>query len=69
MTEEIDARRDLLVLLARLPDRQRQVMAYLFDDATPAQIAAELGITQATVRATIRDTRTPLNRYRGKDSR
>jgi RNA polymerase sigma factor (sigma-70 family) len=56
-TEIIHARRDLLGLLEGLGGRQRQVMALFYDGDTPGEIATELGITEATVRSTLRNAR------------
>jgi RNA polymerase sigma factor (sigma-70 family) len=64
-SEVVHAQHELLLLLAMLPERQRHVMALIYDDWTPAQIATELGITEATVRATIRDARKALRQHRG----
>jgi RNA polymerase sigma factor (sigma-70 family) len=51
---------DLLQLLAGLPARQRQVMAWTYDGYSPSQIAEELGIEAATVRASLQKARRTL---------
>jgi len=61
---EIDTRHDLLRMLTRLSPRQRQVMARLFDGDTYGEIAAELQISEATVRSTARHARTILTTRR-----
>jgi RNA polymerase sigma factor (sigma-70 family) len=67
--EQVHIQHELLALLAMLPARQRHVMALTYDDWSPAEIAAELGISEATIRATIRDARKKLRRHQGLDSR
>jgi RNA polymerase sigma-70 factor (ECF subfamily) len=53
--------------LARLgSDRQRQILAWTYDGATPAEIAAELGMHPATVRSTLRNARAALRRLRAE---
>jgi RNA polymerase sigma factor (sigma-70 family) len=47
-------------LLAQLPPRQRQVMAWTFDGYPPRQIAAELGITADAVRSNLKLARRAL---------
>lgn len=64
---DIDVRHDLLRLLDRLTPRQRQVMARTYDGDTPAEIAAELQITEATVRSLLRNARHTMAEHR--DSR
>lgn len=44
---------EILGLLAVLPPRQRQVLAWSVDGYTPAEIAAELGIDSAAVRSNL----------------
>lgn len=58
--EEVEARHEINWLLEKLPDRQREVMAFVFDDASTAEIADTLSITTGTVRATVRDARKKL---------
>ncbi|GAA1794556.1 sigma-70 family RNA polymerase sigma factor [Luedemannella flava] len=53
----------LLNLLRRLPPRQRQVMAWIYDGYTPAEVADELKMTPATVRSTLRAARQALVRF------
>jgi RNA polymerase sigma factor (sigma-70 family) len=51
---------EVLRLLALLPIRQRQVMAWTYDGYQPAEIAKELGITAETVRSNLRKARRAL---------
>ncbi|BEL06088.1 hypothetical protein Q0Z83_042790 [Actinoplanes sichuanensis] len=46
-------RQDVLRLVATLPERQQQVMAWTLDDFTPQEIAEELGITSEAVRSNL----------------
>ncbi|MFJ9953221.1 RNA polymerase sigma factor [Kitasatospora sp. NPDC091207] len=50
---EWERRQEILNLLSGLPARQRQVMAWTLDDYTPTEIAAELGMNPAAVRASL----------------
>jgi RNA polymerase sigma factor (sigma-70 family) len=50
-------------LLALLPARQRQVMAWTFDDYQPHEIAVELGITAQAVRSSLKLARRTLAQY------
>lgn len=62
---DIDAfeqRHRVLPQLTRLPPRQRQVMAWTLDGATPTEIAHELHMDPQTVRSTLRDARKALRR-------
>jgi RNA polymerase sigma-70 factor (ECF subfamily) len=58
--EAWEQRQDLLHLLAHLPWRQRQVMAWTLDGHTPTQIADELQISPAAVRASLKKARHTL---------
>jgi RNA polymerase sigma-70 factor (ECF subfamily) len=49
-------------LLARLPDRQRAVMAWSLDGFSDAETAEELGVAQSTVRSHLRHARERLKR-------
>ncbi|MGX1886301.1 RNA polymerase sigma factor [Streptomyces sp. NPDC055287] len=49
-------------LISKLPERQQAVLAYSVDGATTREIAHRLGITEATVRSTLRHARTRLAR-------
>jgi RNA polymerase sigma-70 factor (ECF subfamily) len=60
----VEVRHDLLRLLRLLTPRERQVMARTYDGDTPAEIAAELGITEATVRSTQRNARRTMAEHR-----
>lgn len=44
--------------------KQREVLAWTYDGATPVEIAAELGMNPATVRSTLRNARAALRRLR-----
>ena len=60
----VEVRHDLLRLLRLLTPRERQVMARTYDGDTPAEIAAELQITEATVRSTQRNARGKMAEHR-----
>jgi RNA polymerase sigma factor (sigma-70 family) len=63
--ENFEVRHEFLRWLTRLgSDRQRQILAWTYDGATPAEIAAELGMRPATVRSTLRNARAALRRLR-----
>jgi RNA polymerase sigma factor (sigma-70 family) len=65
--ENFEARYEFLRWLIRLgSDRQRQVLAWTYDGARPAEIAAELGMHPATVRSTLRNARTALRKVRAE---
>jgi RNA polymerase sigma factor (sigma-70 family) len=55
-----DQRHHILQLLAGLPWRQRQVMAWTFDGHRPHEIAAELNITPQAVRSSLKLARRAL---------
>ncbi|ROO61867.1 RNA polymerase sigma-70 factor (ECF subfamily) [Micromonospora sp. Llam0] len=55
-----EQRHDVLRLLAMLPWRQRQVMAWTFDGYQPQEIAVELEITPEAVRASLKLARRAL---------
>jgi RNA polymerase sigma-70 factor (ECF subfamily) len=59
---EWENRHEILRLLACLPPRQRQVLAWSVDGHTPAEIAEELGIDPATVRANLLKARRTVAR-------
>lgn len=52
--------REIERLLALLPARQRQVMAWTYDGYKPHEIAAELGITPEAVRSSLKFARRNL---------
>jgi RNA polymerase sigma-70 factor (ECF subfamily) len=52
--------REIRRLLALLPPRQRQVMAWTYDGYEPHQIAAELGISAEAVRSSLKLARHKL---------
>ena len=58
-----EQRHDIPRLLALLPPRQRQVMAWTLDDYTPAEIAEELQINPDAVRANLHKARRSLTRH------
>ena len=58
-----EQRHDSLRLLALLPLRQRQVMAWTLDGYTPAEIAEELQISPGAVRANLHKARRSLTRH------
>jgi len=63
--EHFEADHEFLRWLARLgSSKQRTVLAWTYDGATPAEIAAELGMDPATVRSTLRNARAVLRRLR-----
>lgn len=65
--ENFEASHEFLHWLARLgSDRQRQILAWTYDGATPAEIAAELDMHPATVRSTLRNARTVLRQLRAE---
>lgn len=57
---EWEQQQDLLRLLADLPPRQRQIMAWKYDGHSPAEIAEELGISPETVRSSLLKARRVL---------
>ena len=65
--ENSEASQEFLRWLARLGgDRQREVLVWTYDGATPAEIAAELNMDPATVRSTLRNARAALRRLRAE---
>jgi RNA polymerase sigma-70 factor (ECF subfamily) len=59
---EWEGRQVLLKLLQALPSRQRQVLAWSVSGCTPSEIAEELGIESATVRANLLKARRAVAR-------
>lgn len=59
-------RHHVLGLLNRLPSRQRQVMAWTYDGATPTEIADTLRITPEAVRSNLHKARTTLRDLAGE---
>jgi RNA polymerase sigma factor (sigma-70 family) len=57
---EFEQRHDFLRLLDQLPARQRQVLAWTYDGATPTEIAKSLRITPDAVRASLMKARATL---------
>jgi RNA polymerase sigma-70 factor (ECF subfamily) len=65
--ENFESKHEFLGWLARLNgNKQREVLAWTYDGATPAEIAAELGMDPATVRSTLRNARAALRRLRAE---
>ena len=50
----------VLALLRRLPPRQRQIMAWVYDGYTPKEIADLLGMEPNAVRASLHKAREAL---------
>jgi RNA polymerase sigma-70 factor (ECF subfamily) len=65
--ETFESNHEFLRWLGRLSgDRQRVVLVWAYDGATPAEIAVELGMAPATVRSTLRNARATLRRLRAE---
>jgi RNA polymerase sigma-70 factor (ECF subfamily) len=62
-TSAWEERQEVLRLLALLPWRQRQVMAWTFDGYEPTEIADELGISAEAVRSNLYKARKTLAEY------
>ena len=62
--EALEHRHTILALLDTLPMRQRQVLAWTYDGATPAEIAHELQISAENVRSHLRHARSALRARR-----
>jgi len=63
--EYFESNHEFLRWLARLDgSKQREILAWTYDGATPAEIAMELGMDPATVRSTLRNARVALRRLR-----
>jgi RNA polymerase sigma factor (sigma-70 family) len=63
--EKFESEHEFLHWLARLNgDKQRQVLAWTYDGAAPAEIAEALDMDPATVRSTLRNARAMLRRMR-----
>jgi RNA polymerase sigma factor (sigma-70 family) len=63
--EAWEQRHEVLRLLALLPPRQRQVLAWNLDGYPPAEVAEELAITPEAVRASLMKARRALAGYLG----
>ncbi|MEV4053530.1 RNA polymerase sigma factor [Amycolatopsis sp. NPDC049688] len=63
--EELEKRNHILRLLARLPPRQRQVLAWTMDGYSPAEIAEELDITPEATRTALFKARRALSNQVG----
>ena len=55
-----DQQQQVLDMLNSLPPAQREVMAYVYDDFSPSEIAAMIGKDPQTVRSNIRAARRTL---------
>jgi RNA polymerase sigma factor (sigma-70 family) len=64
--ETFEANHEALRWLGRLNGKQREILAWTYDGATPAEIAVELGMDPATVRSTLRNARAALRRLRAE---
>jgi len=62
---EWENNQQILDLLAKLPPRQRQVLAWSVDGFSPTEIATELGITPETVRGNLLKARRSVARLMG----
>ena len=67
LTGEADEEARVLDLLRRLPLRQRQVMALVYDGYTPEEISSMLGVGSAAVRANLHSARQSLRKYLGQE--
>lgn len=61
--DTLEQRHAILRLLDRLPARQRQVMAWTYDGATPAEIADALQISPDAVRSNLKKARAALRNH------
>ena len=59
----LEQRHTVLRCLDRLPPRQRQVMAWIYDGATPTEVADALNLTPEAVRSTLYKARATLRAY------
>lgn len=56
----LEEEHDIVHLLGQLPEKRRDVMAFMLDGASTAEIAAALDMKENTVRSTIRYARAQL---------
>ena len=61
--EALEQRHDVLRLMERLPTRQRQIMAWTYDGATPTEIAETLRISPEAVRGSLKKARAALRQH------
>lgn len=61
--DALEQRHSVLRLIDQLPPRQRQVMAWTYDGATPSEIATELQITPDAVRSNLKKARATLRNH------
>jgi RNA polymerase sigma-70 factor (ECF subfamily) len=54
-------------MIEQLPPRQRQVLAWTYDGATPTEIAEALQISPDAVRANLHKARAAMRRILGED--
>jgi RNA polymerase sigma factor (sigma-70 family) len=64
--DDVEHRHTALALLTHLPPRQRQVMAWTYDGATPSEIAEALQISTEAVRSNLHKARTTLRGLTGE---
>ncbi|HZD15052.1 MAG TPA: sigma-70 family RNA polymerase sigma factor [Pseudonocardiaceae bacterium] len=66
--EYFESDHEFLRWLAQLNGgKQREILAWTYDGATPTEIAAELDMDPATVRSTLRNARATLRRLRTRE--
>ena len=66
--EELENNHEFLTWLRKLDgEMERRVLIWTYDGAAPAEIAAELRMNPATVRAHLRNARAKLRRIRDAD--
>lgn len=64
---DLEQRHQFLYWLGQLTgNRQREVLIWTYEGATPAEIATALNLSPAAVRSTLRDARATLRRLREK---
>jgi RNA polymerase sigma-70 factor (ECF subfamily) len=65
--DSVEQRHDILRLLAKLSERQRQVLAWHLDGYSGPEIAAELGISHDAVRSSLLKARRAVVTMRIKE--
>lgn len=65
--KSFEQRHHVLHLLAQLPPRQRQVMAWTYDGCTPTEIAKELMMNPEAVRSSLKKARATLRKLLQRD--
>lgn len=61
---ELEVRHEFLQRIAKLPPRQRQIMALTYDGELPSEIAETLEMNPATVRSDLRHARETMRKSR-----